>query len=135
MIYCNLTHKEEDLWNATLLYRAKIREGSCQDEPYIYDAPFKYDFSNETRKITEVKEAHEDWDMMGLHPAFFSGTNPNIEEKFFVPEMMLLLGESGIMERSFELKSNESEITLSESQYKAFKFQVNTSMSLSYYDS
>ncbi len=129
-IYCNISYDDDD-WEASLLYKAKIREGTCEDL-YRYDAEFQFVFSNSTREINKIIREHEEWDLKEKHPSFYSGTNFGKTELFLIDEMMLLQGEVGIIQKAFNFMGNTS-VELSGKKYATFKYRLNTIIPLTFY--
>jgi len=125
-VYCKFTYEDDEAgWHTEILYKAKLRSGTCDDIIY-FDAPFEYVFSNSTRNIETVIDTHENWDINDKHPAFYSGTDPSDKEVFLIDELMLILGKNGIHERSFDY-IKETAISLSNKEYNTRLFQLSTS--------
>lgn len=128
-IHGNFTHNnDEAAWNTKLFYIIKLRTGGCY-EIDRFDASFEYTFSNTTRSITKVTKSHDNWDINNKHPGFFSGLEPGQKETFLIDEMMFILGEYGIVERSFSYIGNET-IWLGDYDYEAYLYQVKTNFQI-----
>ena len=118
-------------WVTSVEYDVKIRYDTCGDLNR-YDFDFGYLMTNTSRDIDTLYYSYDDWPIEEKHPTFYSGTNPNTYELFLLDELMLLRGESGIIEKSLKLEGIE-EIKISNNEYKVYDFKINITIDDGYY--
>jgi len=125
----NITFDDNYRWRTKSTYDTVawtiICEGTVISSPY-----FDYIFPNTTREIQMLLESNYPWNILDLHPAFYSGINPDDKEYFFVDELMILREENGLGEALFN-KIGTSNITLSGKIYDSLIFELNMTITLS----
>jgi hypothetical protein len=129
-IYNNITFDSEIQWTTRSIFNGKIWLSTCAGiENVVFE--FEYIFPNNTRKIDTVIKKHGNWNIENKHASFYSGTNPDPKETFFLDEMMLLRGGDGMIDSLFD-KIGTDNITIFGKTYDTVKFQLNASFSIVY---
>ena len=126
IIYNNVTFDSNYRWRVKSTYLIDIWRRACTSHYPPYAAVFEYIFPNVTRQIQIVLQSHGGWPLIDKHPSIYSGVNPDNKEYFFLDEMMLLIGEDGMLDEIFD-KIGTGDITLDGKVYDTNIFELNKS--------